>query len=307
MPCTKCNSDFNFFNWKIRCGECQGKYCTKCLKKREGVLFCEKCMILLKRPPDRGKLMELKPKDLQDYLKKHNISTHGLVEKQELVDLFCNKHIPVKQRKGTEKLTANFGCSLPNFRDNSTLGELWDSLGNESFWTSSSNGQQRTSQEPPRPPPRRRSPRNSPTSPTTPQSRFSPQPTGQSSASSTPPEDRHQPPSTSTGNTLEPDWVFVNTAGSSEDISHQKTPEGSPVPPKCPKLAELESEEDLNQLSAKQLKILLTVNRVDFRGCVEKKELLDKAITLWRDNKKQREGDNICSLINIIIIFSGIK
>lgn len=78
-------------------------------------------MILLKRPPDRNKLMELKSKDLQDYLNKNNVSTYGLVgnnkititdktrnyrsflyvflEKHELVDLFCNVHILIN-RKG---------------------------------------------------------------------------------------------------------------------------------------------------------------------------------------------------------------
>lgn len=97
MPCTKCKSDFNLLNWKFKCGECDDRYCAKCLKKKEGyeiyfiksirsvttflyrVLFCEKCLILIKRPPDRVKLMELKSKDLQDYLNKNNISTYGLV------------------------------------------------------------------------------------------------------------------------------------------------------------------------------------------------------------------------------------
>lgn len=80
--------------------------------------------------------MELKSKDIQDYLNKHNISTYGLVgnldiclglifilslfytilEKRELVDLFCKKHIPEKPKKGMEKLTANFAGSLPNLR-----------------------------------------------------------------------------------------------------------------------------------------------------------------------------------------------
>lgn len=42
-------------------------------------LFCEKCVILNKRPPDRERLMELRSKDLRDYLNKNKISTHGLV------------------------------------------------------------------------------------------------------------------------------------------------------------------------------------------------------------------------------------
>lgn len=36
MPCIKCNSDFNLFNWKIKCGECEEKFCASCLRKKEG-------------------------------------------------------------------------------------------------------------------------------------------------------------------------------------------------------------------------------------------------------------------------------
>lgn len=37
---------------------------------------------------------------------------YNFTEKKELVDLFCNKHIPEKQRRGVDKLTANFGDPL---------------------------------------------------------------------------------------------------------------------------------------------------------------------------------------------------
>lgn len=40
-------------------------------------------MILIKRPPDREKLMELRSKDLQDYLNKNNISTYGLLGSEQ--------------------------------------------------------------------------------------------------------------------------------------------------------------------------------------------------------------------------------
>ena len=35
MPCAKCKSDFNVFNWKTKCNECLTYYCSKCLKKQE--------------------------------------------------------------------------------------------------------------------------------------------------------------------------------------------------------------------------------------------------------------------------------
>lgn len=73
-------------------------------------------------------------------------------------------------------------------------------------------------------------------------------------------------------------------------LLHVQTPEGSPLPPKSPKLSEITSEEDLNKLTAKQLKVLLTLNRVDYKGCVEKTDLLERAAILWRENQKQEKG-----------------
>jgi hypothetical protein len=55
-------------------------------------------------------------------------------------------------------------------------------------------------------------------------------------------------------------------------------------------LNEIETEEDLNQLSAKQLKDLLAMNRVNFHGVIEKEELLKIVHRLWRQEKKAQQG-----------------
>lgn len=303
MPCIKCKADFNLFNWKIKCGECDEKFCASCLKKRDGFFFCETCITLLKRPPDRGKLMELKPKDLQDYLKRHNISTHGLVEKQELVDLFCSRPIPVKQRKGTDIFTTNLAYSLQNLKENPALGKFW---GSESFFATSDRHQAspssnyQGSSNAPKPPPRRRSPRNSPTSTS---AQFQPSSSSSSQSSNAnvvPPEGNSQSPSTSFDNTLGSEWVYVNSEEAQNDIPQPKqTPEGSPLRPKCPKLSEINSEADLNKLTAKQLKVLLSLNRMDYKGCVEKTELLEKAATLWRESQNKDLPDNLEDLCKL--------
>lgn len=43
--------------------------------------------------------------------------------------------------------------------------------------------------------------------------------------------------------------------------------------------------EDLNDLSVKQLKEILMLNRVDYKGCCEKTELLDRVQRLWQAHK----------------------
>uniref|UniRef100_A0A1Y1MDE9 RNF34/RFFL SAP domain-containing protein n=1 Tax=Photinus pyralis TaxID=7054 RepID=A0A1Y1MDE9_PHOPY len=114
MPCTKCNTEFTLLTWKIKCSDCEMYYCTKCLRKTQGVLYCDKCVVLNKRPPEREKLMELRSKDLQDYLNKNHISTHGLVEKSELVELFYRRAIPAGNKKNQSRLASVLSGSVPN-------------------------------------------------------------------------------------------------------------------------------------------------------------------------------------------------
>lgn len=56
-------------------------------------------------------------------------------------------------------------------------------------------------------------------------------------------------------------------------------------------IADIESEEKIHELTVRQIKLLLTRNFVDFKGCCEKDELLNKAIRLWRDvHRKDNQG-----------------
>ncbi|XP_019868934.1 E3 ubiquitin-protein ligase rififylin [Aethina tumida] len=288
MPCTRCRSDFNLLNWKIKCGECDDKYCNKCLKKWDGILYCDKCMILLKRPPDRVKLMELKPKDLQAYLNKNNISTYGIVEKQELVDLLCNKHIPQKPKKGfVEKVTANIGGTAQ-------INQFIDSLIPQSPEQRNSRPKGATSSSPPpRPPdlsPTHQQPRTS----------FPPHHSAPPQPSAPPSEEASQfnvrlehtsetvnvETAVDAATTIEPQPTTSTAPAQSEEIKKEETPSGSPLPPKYPKLSDFQEVDELSSLSAKQLKQLLTLNRVDFKGCVEKNELLERAVRLWIDNNE---------------------
>eukprot|EP00088_Acartia_fossae_P023230 TRINITY_DN2429_c0_g1_i5.p1 TRINITY_DN2429_c0_g1~~TRINITY_DN2429_c0_g1_i5.p1 ORF type:complete len:518 (-),score=73.41 TRINITY_DN2429_c0_g1_i5:375-1928(-) len=59
-------------------------------------------------------------------------------------------------------------------------------------------------------------------------------------------------------------------------------------------LSEITSEEDFKDLSAKQVKEILAMNRVNFKGCVEKEELLKIVERLWREEQRNKEGlDNM--------------
>lgn len=51
-------------------------------------------------------------------------------------------------------------------------------------------------------------------------------------------------------------------------------------------LRDLASEEDIEMLGVQQLKGLLLRSSVDYRGCCEKWELVDRTKRLWRENKE---------------------
>lgn len=57
-------------------------------------------------------------------------------------------------------------------------------------------------------------------------------------------------------------------------------------------LSDIKSSSDLDALSVKQLKQLLLRNKTDYKGCIERAELLQKANRLWRDYTVSRKGKN---------------
>ena len=63
-------------------------------------------------------------------------------------------------------------------------------------------------------------------------------------------------------------------------------------------LSEIQNLQDVNELSVKQAKDILAMNRVNFKGVVEKDELLKHVARLWRQEKQAQEG----TIKNIIVI-----
>ena len=53
-------------------------------------------------------------------------------------------------------------------------------------------------------------------------------------------------------------------------------------------LEELDSEEEIKELSVRQIKIILQRNCINYKGCVEKEELLEKVKTLWKAKEEDK-------------------
>jgi len=67
-------------------------------------------------------------------------------------------------------------------------------------------------------------------------------------------------------------------------------------------LSEIKSLDDLNELSTRQIKELLAMNRVNFKGCVEKEELLKILERLWKQDQRHKQSmetmddDSLCKI-----------
>lgn len=68
-------------------------------------------------------------------------------------------------------------------------------------------------------------------------------------------------------------------------------------------LEQVRQAEELSALSVRQLKELLARNRVEYRGCLERADLLQRATTLWRDHAKYRDGEHRCPIRSIPLGF----
>lgn len=73
-------------------------------------------------------------------------------------------------------------------------------------------------------------------------------------------------------------------------------------------LSDIKQASELEYLNVKQLKNLLSTNRVDYKGCIERQELLNRVSRLWQEYKQSRQGKilkeppDILTLIHILLI-----
>ncbi len=71
-------------------------------------------------------------------------------------------------------------------------------------------------------------------------------------------------------------------------------------------LSEIQTIEEIHDLSVKQAKDILAMNRVNFKGVVEKDELLKHVARLWKQEKQAQAGTSykiVQFSMNLIICF----
>ena len=72
------------------------------------------------------------------------------------------------------------------------------------------------------------------------------------------------------------------------DISSQQSHTTAGQRARRKSLSELNNEQNIEDLTVRELKEILVANFVDYKGCVEKTELIDKVRRLYHDRQNEK-------------------
>ncbi|XP_048761396.2 E3 ubiquitin-protein ligase RNF34-like isoform X2 [Ostrea edulis] len=295
MVCESCNASFNIFNRKKLCKDCGRHFCANCVMHLQDSVKrshrqCKKCNILTSGNFTRQDLQKWKVKDLRSLLDKRNISTEACTEKHDLIDLLVITFGVVNQSHSGERSSSSAQTSVKIQGNRGNLQE---------HGSMSSNNDERSS--------RSGSQQNVPSA-------------SQTSANSV-------PPSTSVNNQQrsqslqEPQAPHVEEPQRSHSLQqnesevaraerlrqrqqeelrtaqrlmeemrrleneHQVQQERT----KRYTLDDIKSVDDIETLSVRQMKEVLVNNFVDYKGCVEKTELQQRVVRLWKEHQNNKQ------------------
>ncbi|KAI5622439.1 E3 ubiquitin-protein ligase rififylin isoform X1, partial [Silurus asotus] len=94
------------------CVDCKKHFCSRCWVEPElRPALCQTCRRFLGTRFERSQLMGLKVKELRDYLHLHDIPTHMCREKEELVELVLDQNTPSSSSNSRSSSSSSNGCS----------------------------------------------------------------------------------------------------------------------------------------------------------------------------------------------------
>ncbi|GLV32818.1 uncharacterized protein CBL_00475 [Carabus blaptoides fortunei] len=255
--CSSCEKKVVTFISKVKCKECGQGFCTQCIRKNNGC-FCRICSILNTRPVNESEVMSVRSKEIKLYLARRKIPTENCLEKKDLffrlLTYTNNEKRPPKNSKKSGYLNgimSSFTNSMPNLLETNTRGN-----GNVGSQTSVPHEQPSSSR---------------PARPTT----FSETHQRYNYTASAPPPPP-APPTTTT--------YAESTSSTSQSQTENTTRDTAR---KLVMLSDIHNVVQISDLTVKQLKEILFINRVDFKGCVEKEELTKKVIDLWANFRRE--------------------
>uniref|UniRef100_A0A3Q1B6U3 RING-type E3 ubiquitin transferase n=1 Tax=Amphiprion ocellaris TaxID=80972 RepID=A0A3Q1B6U3_AMPOC len=228
--CKACGLAFSVFRRKHICCDCKKSFCALCSVLQENLRCCTTCHLLRGTAFQRPRLMQLRVKDLRQYLLLRNIPTDTCREKEDLVDL-----VLCEGGDDTDSLH-----SLPHSRAASPPSATRST--SEQSVLSASQGDV-----------------------------LSP-----SDSSGTTSQEHEDTPTASLLN-LEPTENIIEVSPATQRRIRAS-------------LSDLDNEEAIENLSVRQLKEILARNFVNYSGCCEKWELLERVHRLYRENEQNRKS-----------------
>ncbi|KFW68503.1 E3 ubiquitin-protein ligase rififylin [Pygoscelis adeliae] len=266
QSCKACGVHFDNSSRKHICLDCKKNFCTSCSNQPEGgPLLCHLCQRFRATAFQREELIKMKVKDLRDYLALREISTELCREKEDLVFLILGQQPVITQE---------------------------DQIRTNPFNTSTSGQQDFVIL----PPTGIASPTSHDASP------VSADPISNSLAQE---HQQVRPLARSIFCKLIHLYFGLTAKNHSIFVPFQSTDsEDNLVQGRKASLSDLTSIGDINALSVRQLKEILARNFVNYKGCCEKWELLERVTRLYKEKDLQHLGgaglpgteDNLCKI-----------
>ncbi|KAK2888325.1 E3 ubiquitin-protein ligase RNF34 isoform X1 [Channa argus] len=277
--CKACGLAFSVFRRKHICCDCKKSFCALCSVLQENLRCCTTCHLLRGTAFQRPRLMQLRVKDLRQYLLLRNIPTDTCREKEDLVDLvLCHQGTRETQRPVMEV------DEEEDEEEEEEEEEEEDTHGEEE----EDEGGDETDSVHSLPHSRATTP-HSATRSTSEQSVLS---ASQGEVLS---------PSDSSGTTSQ-EHEDTPTASLLNLETAENIIEVSPATQRRIRasLSDLDNEEAIENLSVRQLKEILARNFVNYSGCCEKWELLERVHRLYRENEQNRKSMENVSITAVV-------
>ncbi|XP_061731775.1 E3 ubiquitin-protein ligase RNF34 [Nerophis ophidion] len=272
--CKACGLAFSVFRRKHVCCDCKKSFCALCSVLQEDLRCCSTCHLLRGTAFQRPRLMQLRVKDLRQYLLLRNIPTDTCREKEDLVDLvLCHQgtretSTPVAEEEEEEEEDDDEEEEEEEEEDGDTHEEVEDDTD-----SLHSRGAE-------------------PASPTRSASEQSLVSASQgvvlspSDSSGTPSQEQEDPPTASLLNLDHTEHIMEVSPATQRRIRAS--------------LSDLDNEDAIQNLSVRQLKEILARNFVNYSGCCEKWELLERVHRLYRENQQNRKSIENVSITAVV-------
>ncbi|XP_056099711.1 E3 ubiquitin-protein ligase RNF34 isoform X2 [Rhinichthys klamathensis goyatoka] len=250
LACKACGLAFSVFRRKHVCSDCKKSFCSLCSVLQENLRRCATCHLLWGTAFQRPRLMRLRVKDLRQYLTLRNINTDTCREKEDLVDLVLC-HLGAELEIGEDEEEEE--VEEPE-ADTDSLPSLPRSLSTPPASTARSSSQQSAL-----------------------------------SVAVSQGEALSRSDSSGTTNQEHGDAASVSLLNLEP---HDDILEASPATQRRARasLSDLSREDDIESLTVRQLKEILARNFVNFSGCCEKWELVERVHRLYRENELNRRS-----------------